>query len=629
MPRDTESDADGSGTARSDTDASDTAKSDADASHSFSGDTERRFLIATAVAHYRHDPCWNRPGLAAARKEIIDLFTGPMGYEHVGDLGLDPTREQLTTRLREFCRSPERRSTDLLTVYIACHGEVLEGSGDHVLLTADTDPEDIADALPTAELARKMLLGTRVRRVLLMLGTCYSGRGGNELTAAALTRMAHSWERTAGSGLVVITSAQPAESRPGPVRRASAAAGRGGPAHGRPHPSALAMDAVVSAMNADVDRPGFQTIGASLSLLTGEVPPFLPNPRHRSGPTEVDLAIQRAGEWEVQDERRANRVPDAVADACDGIPGPARGWWFLGRHTALTDITRWLAHPEPGRPLLAVTAAPGSGKTAVLGLIATLADPDRRATVPLHALGLPPSAVPSAGAVDVAIYAQALTMDQVLRGISAATRAAADTLGSLLEALSRRADPLTVLIDALDEAGDPEHLVRRLLRLADHARGRLRLLVGTRPHLLKDLGLQRDDSIDLDGPRHADLDALTAYAARGLLDSAADSPYRRQPPRRSGPWRGRWRRRRIRRSWWPASPVAPSPPTPSSPIRRTPRGAGACPGCPATRCARTWRPDWARTPGGYGICSCRSPSPRGRACPGKTSGPCSPPVSLK
>ncbi|NIY62750.1 caspase family protein [Streptomyces malaysiensis] len=147
-------------------------------------DTERQFLIATAVANHRHEPGWNRPGLAAAREEIIDLFTGPMGYEHVNELGLDPTREQLTTRLREFCRSPERRPTDLLTVYIACHGEVLEGSEEHVLLTADTDPEDIADALPTAELARKMLLGTRVRRVLLMLDTCYSGRGGNELTAA-------------------------------------------------------------------------------------------------------------------------------------------------------------------------------------------------------------------------------------------------------------------------------------------------------------------------------------------------------------------------------------------------------------------------------------------------------------
>jgi hypothetical protein len=74
-----------------------------------------------------------------------------------------------------------RRPDDIVAVYVAGHGEVLEDSGDHVLLTGDTDPDDVADALPTAELARKMLLDTPIRRVLLMLDTCYSGRGGNEL----------------------------------------------------------------------------------------------------------------------------------------------------------------------------------------------------------------------------------------------------------------------------------------------------------------------------------------------------------------------------------------------------------------------------------------------------------------
>src|SRR5262245_52190635 len=113
------------------------------------GDAKDRFLIATAVAHYHHAPEWDRPDLVAARQEIIDLFTGELGYTHVSGLGLDPTREQLTSGLRAFCRSRDRRPTDMLTVYIACHGEVLEGSGEHVLLTADTDPDDIADALPT------------------------------------------------------------------------------------------------------------------------------------------------------------------------------------------------------------------------------------------------------------------------------------------------------------------------------------------------------------------------------------------------------------------------------------------------------------------------------------------------
>jgi hypothetical protein len=49
----------------------------------------RRFLIATAIAHYSRAPRWDRPGLVEARKEIIGLFTGALGYQHVSDLGLN------------------------------------------------------------------------------------------------------------------------------------------------------------------------------------------------------------------------------------------------------------------------------------------------------------------------------------------------------------------------------------------------------------------------------------------------------------------------------------------------------------------------------------------------------------
>jgi hypothetical protein len=107
----------------------------------------RRLLVATAVAHYPKAPQWDRPGLAAARQQVIDLFTGVLGYVHVSDLGLDPTETQLTEHLRTLCRH-RVRPEDHLGVYIAGHGEVLDGGGGrHVLLTADIDPDDIADAL--------------------------------------------------------------------------------------------------------------------------------------------------------------------------------------------------------------------------------------------------------------------------------------------------------------------------------------------------------------------------------------------------------------------------------------------------------------------------------------------------
>jgi caspase domain-containing protein len=156
----------------------------------------RRYLIATAIAHYPNAPHWDRPGLKEAREQVIALFTEELGYQHISTLGLDPTRDQLTTQLRNFCRDHARQPTDVVAVYIGSHGEVLEDTHEHVLLTTDADPDDVEDALPTAELARKMLLKTGVRRVLLMLDTCYSGQGGSELTAAAITTMTRSWATT-------------------------------------------------------------------------------------------------------------------------------------------------------------------------------------------------------------------------------------------------------------------------------------------------------------------------------------------------------------------------------------------------------------------------------------------------
>jgi hypothetical protein len=105
-----------------------------------SGTEPRRYLIATAISHYPNAPAeleWDRPGLVEARRRIVELFTEELGYTHVSDLGLNPTKNQLARELREFSRSPERRTDDVIAVYIAGHGEVLD-NGDYVLLTGTT-----------------------------------------------------------------------------------------------------------------------------------------------------------------------------------------------------------------------------------------------------------------------------------------------------------------------------------------------------------------------------------------------------------------------------------------------------------------------------------------------------------
>ncbi|MFJ8786961.1 caspase family protein, partial [Streptomyces sp. NPDC102476] len=515
----------------------------------------RRFLIATAVSRYPKCPQWDRPGLVEARDQIIELFTGMLGYRHQTGLGLDPTKTQLTDQLRAFCTSPERREDDLVVVYLSGHGEVLEDGGEHVLLMADADPADVTyTALATADLVR-VLRGTRIRRLLLILDTCYSGQGGNELAAAALERLGTQWgQGPSSSGLVIVSSAQPhqqAQAGAFPDLLVKAVGSQATAGHAPVH---LSVSAVVQHINDHPNKPGYQHISLSLLGLSGEPPDFLTNPRHDVRLTDVDLALQDAAEFDAYALQRETEFTSRLLVRAMGYHGDgAQGWWFCGRHQALSDLAAWInqdgTHGQQQLPGMAgagecvrvVTAGPGSGKTAVLGLVAALTMPERRRTVPVDALGLDPVQVPNEGSIDIVMYAQNLTDSQVLSGLAAAAGFRCASVGEFLEALEQRTSdrgrPFTVLIDALDEAATPDTLCSQIVRpLIEHARGRIRLLLGTRPYLLNRLGLSSDpqhrDSrvIDLDSPRYADHEALLAYTMRNLLQSHRTSPYRSTTP---------------------------------------------------------------------------------------------------
>ncbi|MFI0960636.1 caspase family protein [Streptomyces sp. NPDC021080] len=516
------------------------------------GEEPRRYLIATAVSRYPKCLDWDRPGLVQAREQVIELFTGQLGYRHESALGLDPTVQQLREHLRAFCTSAERREDDLVVVYLSGHGEVLEDGSEHVLLMSDTDPADVAfTSLPTADLVR-VIRGTRVRRLLLILDTCYSGQGGNELAAAALERLGTHWAQSAtGAGLVIVSSAQPhqqAKAGMFPDLFSQAVSSRATAGHAPAH---LSVSAVVQQMNSHPDKPAYQRISLSLLGLTGEPPDFLTNPRHNVRLTDVDLAIQDAAEFDAYALRRETELTTRLLVRAMGYHGDgAHGWWFCGRHQALAELADWLnqtdltrrhRHRAPDAAVRdvvrVVTAGPGSGKTAVLGLVAALALPGRRRTVPVNALGLDEEMIPDEGSIDVVMYAQNLTNSEVLGGLAAAAGLKSTRVGDLLEELDQhngdRGRPFTVLIDALDEAATPDTLCSQIVRpLIEHSRGRVRLLLGTRPHLLDRLGIkthtpaQQQQVIDLDSPGYADRHALLAYTLRNLIQSRQSSPYR-------------------------------------------------------------------------------------------------------
>ncbi|WP_424215713.1 hypothetical protein ACN20G_26485 (plasmid) [Streptomyces sp. BI20] len=519
----------------------------------------RRLLVAAAVTRHL-------PALEGARADIVDLFTGTFGYTLLPAPGLDPTEADLTRGLRALCRQ-QIRAEDHLVFYLSCHGQILE-NGRHVLLAADADPTDEEFHLPTVRMAEALLMDTPLRRLLLILDTCYSGTGGNQAATAALSGMVRDWNGTGDNGMVVVTSTRPFEmARPGAFPRLLAEAVHAPSTAGR-IPTTLDLGTVVGTMNANPARPAHQHTAWTAIGLGGPLPAFLPNPRHRPDEARLDLRLQQAIDWDSEAARRDEEfhtrfLPSAqgTLPSVPGTPTPGRAtstrtanpgaWWFTGRHTALTKITRWLSS-DGTQPSLVVTAGPGVGKTALLGVVAALGGSAHRRSVPIDAIGLPPAAVPPAGSVDVALYAGGLTTRQVCSGVAAALGTDGDDTAGVITALRARLNrtgrPFTLLLDALDEAADPHDLASRLLRplLATATRGSappVRMLVGTRPHLLPLLqpgggqGLYDRAGdwpaprvLDLAAPRYADSDGLLRHTIRCLLDGHQASPYRSARP---------------------------------------------------------------------------------------------------
>ena len=59
--------------------------------------------------------------------------------------------------------------------------------------------------------------------------------------------------------------------------------------------------------------------------------------------------------------------------------GGRQGWYFTGRTRALRELAQWLT--DSGQPTVqVVTGTPGSGKSAMLGRLVLLADPQHRQT---------------------------------------------------------------------------------------------------------------------------------------------------------------------------------------------------------------------------------------------------------
>lgn len=495
------------------------------------GSEARRFLIAAGTASYPH--CRELDDLPEVVDEITRverLFcappgenpaTGGFGYETVAGFGPDLKADELKQRLRAFLTARVRSETDMVVFYYTGHGQV-DDDGEFLFSFPDTTDDDpIGTAVPAAELARWLLMGTRVQSFFVILDTCFSAAAGTAFSARAMKALGNLQRLADRPHVAILTAARARQvARPGAFTQALERAVRHR-ATGGHEPEFLQLNSVSGVINNDPRKPADQRTDL-IADVQGE-DRFLPNPRYDKWLRGFDLRTQLDLR---QRDIRHQEIRDHVLPRAQGLDAPQEGLWlFTGRQAVLRKLSSWLEVRNYDGLVRVVTGDPGSGKSAVLARLYVLAKSELRRRVPGFDT-LEPDTVPPGDSIDVFIHARGKTGDQVLAGLCAEADVEAERPGELLSALRGRERPLVAVIDALDEATDPDQLAEEVL--APLIRGtrhtQLRLLLGTRSHL-KDRLRGPAVWLDLDSEEHADPDSIRSYVRSGLVRLGDTSPY--------------------------------------------------------------------------------------------------------
>ena len=221
------------------------------------------------------------------------------------------------------------------------------------------------------------------------------------------------------------------------------------------------------------------------------------------------------------------------------------GDYFFGRGQVLSELVRWLSRPLQRGDVAGrlVTGSPGTGKSAVLSRLAVLSDAAYRVRHRAIIAAAPSKTLPPENSIDLAVHAAGLTLAEVTSRLAAAAGVQDDDKPSkVVTSIINRDQALTLLIDALDEAaGGGEDIVRELLRpmALDGRHAGIRMLVGGRPHLYGELGIDSSSGkgdaftvLDLDAPKYFQpYDLFSSIRAQLLLEQTPTrpTPYRNKP----------------------------------------------------------------------------------------------------
>ncbi|GII97229.1 hypothetical protein [Sinosporangium siamense] len=416
--------------------------------------------ILIAVPRFAGDT-WDDLPFAVERAQTLATAMRSLGYEcamHTGPM--------TSAAIGEIVRGELTRAgpDQVLVFHLLTHGdEAARG----IVYALGSDGERVDDIEHWLKLAQ---LGSGRPRTLFLLDLCYSG---------ALARLPwHYGTAGAGNRAWVIAACQP--DRPafdGRFTEALAAV-LGSIAAGEfdadPAGDHVPFADVARAVRRHVIRAAhaggaWKQQVASTAFDSSEdvfVPPFFPNgAARRNGGPAAGARPRSPGRI----SREGGPVDRHFLDLLSGIgvgEAGGRAGRFTGRRDELVRLTPWLSGRGPG-DLGMVTGGPGSGKSALVSVLACAAHPSLyEAALPLLD-GVSPLPSPTGGGV-AAVYARHRGPAGVVAAVNEQLGAQlslppSTTPGELIGRILGLAAPPLIVVDALDEADDGVAVMNELI----------------------------------------------------------------------------------------------------------------------------------------------------------------------
>jgi tetratricopeptide (TPR) repeat protein len=465
-------------------------------------------FFGVGVGVYDHPQAF---GPLKAAEEVAELATVMAGYGYA--VLPSPPHPALEDAfgLLDALAGTALASESCLVVLWAGHGEPTE-NGDLHLVSRNSRPGQIHRV--TSSLMVEAALRSGASQILVLLDTCFAEAGAMEAMALARriektlpsdgaqrwigilpAALAYETARDGVFGAQLLQLLREGPTDPALRLRWSA------------HNAGIRGDDVIDCLVKQW-RSLDQTL---VPLMRGNAGVMLPNPRY--DPFARDVVVEQ------------------LLLAARGVNANEEGDFFTGRVETLAELVAWIGRGEVGVAL--VSGPAGCGKSALLGRVAALSDPqDRKRILEGEALA---HADPGEGSVAAAVAARGANVADLVRRLeaelvrSALLSMAADEprnrleLLGALERLAQKGTPPLLLIDGLEEAGSElTQIVEELLRplagvarllissrpIAPRQEGEPPLLDALQPALLVDLGA-------LEGAEQSQQD-LAAYVARRL-----------------------------------------------------------------------------------------------------------------